>query len=1018
MFDILEQLHTLPGAVLANVLYFLPSAFVGALACSSHAGLVEVATCRRWREVSISMFGLGALSRSVERYAFHINLHEFTTMLSRGTPPPRRIHRVFYSAPTEPDDDLLFMTPAWRMYVAAHTDNICLKFSDYGGDTTAWEVAAPFFNELNVVGLSMYMQHTYGMALRAVLWTTLPRNLHLLDVVLGDVDGADVSRIVVPDSVVRLQLRVSGGIHPTALPLLPPELRVFEYLAPDGIDMSEYVGVFPRTLERLKVVTSEIPAVIELNAVGLFPQLLQHNMFVYSRRCQFNRAEPHPLSSRIPRQVPTSPPSATTFPPMFDIVEHICELPYVVLTVLFPLLPIRTTDLYRTCHLPEIRELARAQRWRDVLLRVEGENYTNRLHSHGCTIQDYVFELAVLSGTPPPFAISRLTVDHTESWDDVLEWLDYINMHVDSVYMYVSDTNGFSITGSPNLNVLGKIRGLVFDKGMLHRLGDPVQILSYQRLSSLVIGGCSHRHYYKLVIPESVTSIVLPCSLRPASLLPILPAGLQHLSVVDASITDLSPIVPFLPHGLRTLGVYLHSERPVTILKREMDQFLCLHLHNLDVIHDLETYGYLGRNSDGVWVVDVDRGADYTQYRPPPGVERLRIVTVRGELDEDCVALVLALFPELQKVSVECVHSRERRIVEASQDWTDSGPADLVMGSITRSLTRLSLALCDLTTIPRFVRRCALLEVLDMSYNPISVAGMSTNDIPPGVQWLAFQGCANKVAVDETATADFRHLGRLERLDILECDLTEVLEIQCPSSLRVLDVSERKTCDTIDPPRRLRHREPPREPSKTRPSYGKLPWWRHLHQPTNHEPRDTLRVQCCTGEHLLKIRFPDGLLRVDVLTQSFAAAGSAAVKWPPRLVSLKLRCWSSGDMRPLRLPNHLRELDLLDNHSYGLPRGHGMREFPSGLELLNLENCYIRSLSGFVFPSSLNQLCLRANNFRVSADFAWPPRCRVVLLDTENGRALFPRVRREVLAELETRFPESAFEAVVEARAP
>lgn len=42
----------------------------------------------------------------------------------------------------------------------------------------------------------------------------------------------------------------------------------------------------------------------------------------------------------------------------------------------------------------------------------------------------------------------------------------------------------------------------------------------------------------------------------------------------------------------------------------------------------------------------------------------------------------------------------------------------------------------------------------------------------------------------------------------------------------------------------------------------------------------------------------------------------------------------------------------------------------------------------------------------------------MVLLDTENGRALFPRVRREVLAELETRFPESAFEAVVEARAP
>lgn len=283
MFDILEQLHALPDAVRARVLLFLPAALVDALVRSSHTELAEAATRRRWREVAVSEFDLGALSKSAERYAYCITLHRFTAMLSCGTPPPHRIHRLFYSAPTEPGDDLLFMTPAWQEYVAAHTDSICLKFFDYGDDTTAWAVAEPLFDALNIVGLGMYMQHTYGMELRSMLGATLPQGLRQLDVVLGDVDELDVAVVDIPSSVVRLQLRVNGGIHPSALPLLPPELQVFEYLAPDGIDMSEYTGLFPRSLVRLKIVTSEIPAVIELRAVDLFPQHLRHNMFVYSR---------------------------------------------------------------------------------------------------------------------------------------------------------------------------------------------------------------------------------------------------------------------------------------------------------------------------------------------------------------------------------------------------------------------------------------------------------------------------------------------------------------------------------------------------------------------------------------------------------------------------------------------------------------------------------------------------------------------------------------------------------------
>lgn len=283
MFLILEQMHALPDLVIDNILTFLPIEHVNALTHSAYPELQHLAERRQWRSVHIGDYFPTDSGSSEERFFFNVSRSVFLSMVQSEAPPPFAIHRLVYVVPRNPSDDPLFMTAEWRAYVAKHTASIHLAFDVGDGEPLGWVAAVPHFSELNIAAITVNSSGSSDQPSRSVLQTTLPRGLQLLALTAtcGLTPAHELSRFVIPSSVVRLRLYFQDGVRPTQLPVLPPGLREFIYEAPSGLDLTESVHLFPSTLERLEVLSYPRSAMISQTAVDLFPRLLKHNLLVY-----------------------------------------------------------------------------------------------------------------------------------------------------------------------------------------------------------------------------------------------------------------------------------------------------------------------------------------------------------------------------------------------------------------------------------------------------------------------------------------------------------------------------------------------------------------------------------------------------------------------------------------------------------------------------------------------------------------------------------------------------------------
>lgn len=614
---------------------------------------------------------------------------------------------------------------------------------------------------------------------------------------------------------------------------------------------------------------------------------------------------------------------------VFSIVSQVPDLPYLVLSVLFPLLPLRVADLYRDCDNYDIRQLVRARRWQEVT--IDGDS------DQQLVVKAVEFKRIVQGNTPPPHRIQSLTInlEYIEV-SRVIEWADYLEEHVAAVHFVVNNDLRF-LTFQPSLmDALGNIKGVVFREGLM-RYSQDCSLANVQFPESLRTLVVDHPYrdyaYSDLVLPDTLTTLLLAYPRETPDELPKLPAGLHTLVLLDTLADDFSPFVPLLPERLVELDVCIQKNRRAAISTETARRLPpLLRSHSLEVVEKmLDHRAYMKPMTGGGWRLQLDPLTDYTAYQPP---EQIEVLTVSGSevLCKRAIGHVLPRLPRLRLLQTQAtphcalllLQVPRLEEVKISRCYEVSG-CDWAFIS---NLTRLQILDCRLQAVPKMVMRCTRLEELDLNRNDIDVAALVSTEFPSSLKRLRLQRnkprgtpvgrlvTAPVGRLVTTPTTSFRGLARLELLDLRLCGLGRLDKLEFPASLTHLDMSWNKLGKT---------------------KFGK-------------------------------------------------------VVLPPRLTLLDLRYCELANPWALRLPQTLLVLNMALNRMALPKRGFA---FPLSLVELYMDNCWLDEIDNLVLPPLLRRVLFVYNYFPISVGYAWPPRGEISLsrveADTIWGlRAAFP----------------------------
>lgn len=617
----------------------------------------------------------------------------------------------------------------------------------------------------------------------------------------------------------------------------------------------------------------------------------------------------------------------------YDLVEHLLDLPYLVVAEIFPLLPVATVNLYCSCDSYEVRQLARLRRWQEVIV---GHQLDDRHY-----VLEEVLGRMVKADRPPPYPIQSLEVAlRRDNHEQVAQWSDYLARHAATVHLKVpANSNQFLSARVPLFDTMPNLRSLTF----LHGLGDyiaehPLEDLRFPaQLRTLLIGEreMGSVPYRDLVVPLTLTELRLRCLHESPEDFPKLPATLRRLVLWGVEAVDFSPFVLYLPRGL----VELEADR-TDIYRARRTVRRCgvltaaakhlpplLQRHNLYVVDDVKNTGYMHQKDDGGWQLVLDDYTDYAKYQPPQEVTALEIraeghaapkgylphVVLRLPALTQLLANLLAigrcrLLPQLVPCLTELLLHLCRELSKC--DW----------GFIV-NLTKVSMSNCCLRSVPAVISKCRQLEELDLACNDIYVGGLGSSTFPLSLRRLVLahsngnppkankrQRTDNGAASTEPPALSFATLTRLEHLDIRRCKLKG-----------------------------------------------------------------------------LAIEFPDSLKELHLLGNTFSKARLEEVVFPPALEELNLE--SSGIRRPwnLVLPDSIQTLNLLRNALVPPPRGY---EYPAALTAIELRNCGIKDLTKFPLPLLLHRASLEWNEFPAPKAYAWPEGLVRLLVGEDEAEAL------------------------------
>lgn len=282
MFGILERLGALPDLVLGEIFEQLPVVYATVLARSQDVYVRQAAGLRQWRRVHV-----GVKSEQIDcsnRYTLTYN--EFNEMVDMNSAPPFPVHSLCY-ATNDGENDPLFMTPAWRAYISAHAKTITLCLCVSRAQAQCWESVVPHLGSIRLTDLRLCAPGGLNAARPLFDDVALPNTLHTLHVEVYSTAENELSGLVIPSSVRCLRLVTFNGIHPALLPALPPRLRSLSFNWTEGADMSEHMGLFPRSLLQLDMVVHRKYPLVRQAALEHCP-CLRHNMVVYQNMAALN----------------------------------------------------------------------------------------------------------------------------------------------------------------------------------------------------------------------------------------------------------------------------------------------------------------------------------------------------------------------------------------------------------------------------------------------------------------------------------------------------------------------------------------------------------------------------------------------------------------------------------------------------------------------------------------------------------------------------------------------------------
>lgn len=262
--------------MIARVFYFLPLAFIDAIARSANQELAELALRRQWLQVMVG--------QEFDDYHHAIGADEFCEMVLKGTPPAYRIALLRLSL--RPRASVLLETPGWVAWVQKYAKSVAI---DTNPGCAFWADVKPHLSELPVVDI--YFADIFEGQENVqthMLDFEYPNTLELLTIRLWDLD-VTFRDLVLPPSLKKLMLEFLSGILLEELPVLPRGLRVLEFSNLSGMDISDDVALFPQGLEKLRGMgqhlhfhgTDPQHLLISESALQYFSPLMKHDCVVY-----------------------------------------------------------------------------------------------------------------------------------------------------------------------------------------------------------------------------------------------------------------------------------------------------------------------------------------------------------------------------------------------------------------------------------------------------------------------------------------------------------------------------------------------------------------------------------------------------------------------------------------------------------------------------------------------------------------------------------------------------------------
>lgn len=707
--------------------------------------------------------------------------------------------------------------------------------------------------------------------------------------------------------------------------------------------------------------------------------------------------------------------AATPPPERFDIVDYVCkckckdesececgrkrEFPYLVVATLFPLLPIEVAELYRNCHEPEIRQLARAQRWREIQV---GGRASGRFH-----FSKSFFVSKMQTRSPPPYRIGRVSFLCDLGTTSTAEnWCSYLEKHAVSVAFVVRHphmsvewlTTFCKLRNIRELRILADLENIWQHSSFVNLWLPP----GLRVLKLLNQSGFSSTSFKEVVIPNTLSRLELDYPFDTPDKLPTFPSKLLTLVLRRYAPVDVGPVLANISSALTELRVYRQGKRPAAVLRLDLGRLPRLVEHNLDVVEGEVACNAWMTERGGVWSLFPDEYTQYSRLVLPPGVEKLAIQGEGEVIPEHLLDAVLEGATDLKLLTLgtcslalcNAVVRGEPRLAEFVLFKCEYIPK--ASFQFAMNFTTMEISQCRLSTVPGFIRECSQLEELRLNFSLIHVEGLTGAEFPRCLKRLVLLDAHGGPSPDpmpdtdsKPRLVDFRALVNLERLNVARCRVTDWDRWRFPESLKDLAVTENpafRVVGTLRLPPRL---------EKLDLNYSPVTDFWSLTLP------ETLKVLDVLTNPLydppLGYAFPDGLQELNL--SRCKLTDISGVRFPLALKKLDLKYNKLGNQAEVyafgegieyldiqrcnisnlswwRFPLSLRKLDLLENNIGDPPDEYA---FAEGLEELGMHACGFIDLAKLRLPRSLKKLDLSDNFCKVLVAYGWPPTCRVVL---------------------------------------